>query len=320
MALPKQVQLELEEAERIQQQLTQGTPPANEPQDTPPEPGPEDPPPNEPPVSAAPEPTPPQPADDGWKQRYETLRGKYDAEVGRLNEANRTMTAQMQALQQQMAQLTQRPPEPQKAPDPLVTSQDEEKFGPDLVDFARRVVREEVRSLGQRLDQLEALAKTISSKASRVDQVEQEVAQTRQNTFWKELTAEVPKWEEINQDQRWLKWLTEYDPIAGRIRQEALVEAQRQLDHQRVVAMFKAFLSQFPPPAQPHQGQAELARQVAPAKSSKTTVQPQAPKMMTGRDYNYWLDPRRVHDTDNATLQQKIAEVERAFAENRIQW
>lgn len=320
MALPKQVQQDLEEADRIQQQLTQGTPPADEPQDTPPETAPPDLPPYEPPVSAAPEPTPAQPADDGWKQRYETLRGKYDAEVGRLNEANRSMTAQMQTLQQQMAQLTQRPPEPQKAPDPLVTSQDEEKFGSDLVDFARRVVREEVRSLGQRLDQLEALAKTISSKASRVDQVEQEVAQTRQDAFWKELAAAVPKWEEINQDERWLKWLTEYDPIAGRVRQEALVEAQRQLNHQRVAAMFKAFLSQFSQAAQPHHGQAELARQVAPARSSKTTVQPQQPKMMTGREYNHWLDPRRVHDTDPAKLQAMIAEVERAFAENRIQW
>lgn len=318
MAIPKQIQQQLEEAERIEQQLAAGAP-ANE--DTPADPPPAEPP-AEPPVAAAPEPTPPAEPVDEWRQRYDTLRGKYDAETGRLHETLRQTTAQLTALQQQVTQLTQRPPEPPKAPEqPLVTGQDDEKFGSDLIDVMRRAAQEQLRPLMQRLESLESLAKSIGAKASRVEQVEQEVVQSRQERFYSELTSAVPNWEEVNKDQRWLQWLAEKDPILGKTRQAALDEASSVLDHPRVAAMFKLFISQVMPPTPPtQQAKTELARQVAPAKSSKTTVQPQGAKVYTGRDYHHWLDPRRVHDTDNAKLQAMIAELERAYVENRIQW
>lgn len=316
MALPKQVQRQVEEAELIEQQLA-GTLP----QEDTPDPPPADPPPAEPPVAAAPEPTPPaEPVDDGWQKRYETLQGKYNAEVTRLHEANKATSAQLQALMQQLTQLQQhRPPEPPKAPEkPLVTGQDDEKFGSDLIDAMRRVSREEGRALEKRLQAMEELVRSVAPQVQRVERVETQVAQALEDRFWSEIMTEVPDWEAINADQRWLSWLTEYDPVAGTTRQGALEAAQKALDHRRVAGLFKLFKATFKPAG--NQVKTELARQVAPAKSSKTTVQPQGVKVYTGQEYNYWLDPRRIHDTDNARLQAMIAEIERAFAENRIQW
>jgi len=154
-----------------------------------------------------------------------------------------------------------------------------------------------------------------------VAQVEQRVQQTVEQSFYSELGKAVTDWQAVNADPRWHAWLGEYDAIAGKPRQASLDEAHQGLDHVRVAALFNLFKSTLPPAAPPQKsGQSELARQVAPSKSSTANVAPAAAKRYTAQEYAYWTDHRRVHDTPKADLENMLIELESAVAEGRVKW
>lgn len=318
-ALPKQVQAQLDEADRIQAQLAQQAAPIGDTAggDTPPDGASHAP--------AASADVVPMPQDE-WQQRYETLQGKFSAEVPRLHEAVRERDGVIQSLNQRLQQLeqamsnnaaTQTPPKAKA----LVTPKDEETFGTDLIDAMRRVTREETQALLTRIGNAEKYIQQSLQAVDRFQRVEQEVATTRQDRFWAEVESAVPEWKAINSSKEWLAWLAEYDPLAGAVRQQALAAAQQGLDHQRVIAMFKLFMggpkAQSRSQAQPN---AELARQVAPSRSATSTSAPTEKRTYTGADYQYWVDHRRTHDTPKDKLDAMRAEMERAYSEGRIQW
>lgn len=315
-ALPKQIQNELEEAERIRKQMEQPPEPPVEPTvDTPPAEPTE-------PVAVTPPAEPVEPPKDAayWEHRFKTVDGMAKAERARFEEQLRSQTEQLRLFQTQLDSMRQQPPTPPQPEQPLVSDKDEDKFGADLLDVARRVSREELRPLMKRLDAIEAAIKNVAPKVERVAKVEQEVAQNREDRFWTELEAAVPDYQTINADKTWLAWLTEYDAIAGRTRQASLREAQETLDHRRVIALFKLFKGTQAPAPQQKAQKSELARQVAPAKNSTVTAPPQQAKTYTGQDYAYWLDPRRYNDKPLDQITAMKAELEKAFTENRIQW
>ena len=306
--LPKQVQAQLEEAERIQRELAQPTAPA-EPEPAPevePEPAPE------PPPQAAPAPV--EPAQDAvyWQNRFKTLEGMYRAETT-------TLKSQVQQLSSQVEQVRQQQPQAPKE-QPLVTSQDDDKFGSDLIDVMRRVFREETRVFDKRMQAAEAFLQKLVPQVERVGRVEAEVALTREERFWTELNQAVPDWERINADQRFHTWLAEYDPVAGRTRQDSLNEGQTKLDSRRVVALFKLFKDGPGKAPEPKNKQPELARQVAPSRTSTVAVPPSQDRTYTGAEYAYWLDPRRMNDTAVERVVAMKAELERAYTEGRIKW
>lgn len=320
--LPRQVQAQLEEAERIRAQMA--TPPTDT-VDTDDPPSDPDPAPNPVPPEPAPAPAPGDPADDAavWQQRFKSLEGKYRSEVGPLHEQLRAQSAQLQTLTAELTAFRQSQQTPPATPEqPLVTAKDEETFGADIVNLARRVSQEQSRALEKRLATIEAALTNLTPQVKRVEKVAEEVALTREERFWSELTAAVPDWEMVNQDPAWLKWLQEYDPVAGTPRQVSLTQAQQTLDHRRAAALFKLFKAQTAPaqPTQKTKSRSELTRQVAPTRSSTVTVPPTAEKTYTGTDYLYWLDPRRAHDTDPKDLLAMKAEMDRAFAEGRVQF
>lgn len=315
--LPKAIQAQLDEAERLMQE----TPPEPAPAEAvvhtePPEPPPQPEPQPQAPVATVVSPEPQEGA-EYWRQRFQTIEGKYRAEVPRLTETVHTLQGQLQQLLQQRQQ-TPPPPEPQVAP--LITPKDEEAFGADLIDAMRRAARDESKAVTRRLETVENYLRQLTPKVERVAQVEQSVQENRQVTFYSELAKAVPDWEAINADPRWLAWLAEYDPVAGKPRQQSLDEAAAGFDHPRTVALFNLFKGAAQPAAPRTQVNPELARQVAPSKSSTATPAPTAARQYTSKDYTYWTDPRRVHDTARDKLDTMISELERAVMEGRVQW
>lgn len=319
--LPKQVQAQLEEAERIQREMT---PPTNAPDPAPePEVVAQDPPPVDPP-EPVPQPAPAVPVETQqdaqyWQQRFKTLEGIHRSAAEQLKaqgEHLKLMHAQLEAMRQ---------PQQQPAPtpeQPLVTTQDDEKFGSDLVDLARRVTRQETQAIDKRLQAIEELIRKFTPQVERVGRVEQQVAQTREDRFWSELTAAVPDWETVNQNPAWIAWLGEYDPVAGATRQDSLNAAQAALDHRRAAGLFKLFKATqpVPQPTRPNPAKAELARQVAPSRTSTVTVPPKGEQRYTGQDYTFWFDPRRTADRPAQEVATMKAELDRAHAEGRIDW
>ena len=211
-----------------------------------------------------------QQADEGhYYQAWLTLKGKYNAEIDRLNRQLRELQQERdqqrqkaEQLQQQIEQLQSAQPQGQpegqtQEPQDAVLSEEEKKrwrdeFGDEFVQAIERMSEARVQSLRQELEQL---------KAER--QQDQQVSeQQRQERFWQDLQALVPDWERINKDSRFLQWLSETDPLAGKTRQQALDEASQALDARRVAQIFDAYRNQVE-----GSRDQELAKQVTPGRS-----------------------------------------------------
>lgn len=304
--IPEQVRRQAEEADRLQQQIA-----AQQSQTAEAEPEPEPEPQPEPTAGAqgeaqetsSPKPTEQKSDQSVWEQRYYSLKGKYDAEVGPLMRQNRELQQQLQALSAQVEQLAKLRNEPERKPEPEnpgVTPQDVETFGQDLIDLIQRVARGVVNSLVKPLSQeLEAVKQLTAQLQGTLEVVEDRSGKAAQDTFVRKLTELVPDWQKINVEQQFLLWLEEPDPISGIVRKQLLNAAAERLEVQRVAALFKAYkawkaeqgLEEPTPPPPPPPPPAptpvtpqrrlpianpEISAQVAPGKSRSSTPVPQS--------------------------------------------
>lgn len=331
MSIPESVKRQAEEADRLLEQYSART---AEPQTEPPE-EPEDPaePPKlEEPVEEPKAPTPPARNEDEaslWKQRYDTLQGKYNAEVGRVAQQNRELQTQIQQLTAQVAELLKpkQPASGQTPPKPLVRPEDAENFGDDMIDLIRRVSHDAVL---KRESELGQVIKELRDENARLKEslvgVEQRQGQTEQERFWTKFMQLVPDWESVNQDPAFLTWLEKLDPLSGQPRQILLNAAQDALDAQRVAAIFNTFregTGRVAPPPTPtpqpaHQPPArspappEVARQVQPGRS-KAASTPQASEPAT----RIWSQ-REISDFYREATQGRYSREEQARIEAEI--
>lgn len=269
-------------------------PPAGE---TPPAP-PEDntPPAGETPAAASPAPAP-QPNE--WEQKYRTLQGKYDSEIPGLR-------AQVNGLQQLLANLeTRSPPQPvQPAPAraaPTVVAlppEDVEAYGQELIDAARRWALMEVQPL---VDELRAEIKNLGSNFSQVETSQREIAITQAREFVRLGLDSDPKlgpiWRATNADPGYIAWVQQPDPFSGQIRQPLLQGAFDSGQVDRVKAFFNAYLSehtatQVPPQDSVHTPPAQGADRpsledfAAPGRGGPST-----PPASGASDKRMWTSP-----------------------------
>ena len=241
-------------SERATELLNQVNGPAGEPP-APAEPAPEvqpvEPPANEPaPAPAEPTPAPaPTPAETDWAHKYKTLQGVFTAEQGRWNAEKKVLETRLAALEQ-AAKPTQAPaPAPQTAK--LVTDKDVETYGPELMDVIKRQATEMAQEIvAQKMAELKP---QLDQTREQVSNVSAQVYKTHEERFYGELSKDVPDWEQVNTDQRWLDWLAQVDELSGVPRQAYLDNASQQLDHKRVAKLFKTFkdAAGLNPPAEP---------------------------------------------------------------------
>jgi hypothetical protein len=203
-------------------------------------------------------------------QKYRTLQGMYNAEVPRLHQQNREMQQRVQHMEQLLASLSaqqqqQTAASSQPVVDKLVTDKDVEEYGESL-DVMRKVSREELVPVAQRLAQIEAMLSQM--QANVVPQV-QNLAQRQQvsaeQQFWADLAVAVPNFRDINGNEAFQSWLLEADPLTGITRQTYLDDAQRSLDARRVANFFRTWLEIT--------GQATVAQSTGNAPSSELEKQ-----------------------------------------------
>lgn len=244
-----------------------------------------------------------------WRKRFETVQGMLNAEATR----NRETSQQVDALRRQVEELTK---PPAKAPEPLVSAKDEETFGSDLIDLARRAAREEFGRLAGSL--VAEIRKELNPVREQVGKVAERQGMTEQERFFQSLTDMVADWETINEDPRWLQWLEQVDPLLGAPRQVALDNAQAALDAKRVAALFNMWKEQFQP--QQKSANRELERQVAPPKSAGSAPAPASKKIWTRQEYERAFDPRIAKTMSQEQLAQLRADADTAVAEGRVRW
>lgn len=317
-ALPPSVQRQLDEATALEAQLYGPAPTptvvntdAPQPAETP-QPAPAEPAPVEQPA--------PQPEEETFRQRYNVLQHKYNAEVPRLHAqlreavANITqLTTEVQRLQQATAlQPTSSVPQDEE---------DTERFGEDLMAAIDRRATALAQQMLQSRDG--EITQYIRSLEAKLENVGERVVQTDQERFYAALAQRVPQWESINGNQAWLAWLSEVDPVYGQPRQAALDAAANALDANRVAAIFNAFneLTSKPVDAKAKEtARKQLERQIAPQPASASAPSQAAGEHWTQADYERAYDPRIHRQVGPEKAAQMMAEADKALAEGRVRF
>lgn len=314
MGLPKQVTEALKEVETIESQL-HAPAPAEAPAAQPVEPS-EAPPAVAEPAPAAPAPAPVAVDDDGkWEQRYRTLKGMYDAEVPRLHAQVKELTAGVTQLQAQLAQAVEQQKQQPKAapPQSLVTEEDVEAFGSDLIEVQRKVAREVAAEALVELDQLRA------ENASLREQVNRTGAQVAEATFDQQLHRLVPDFAELNNDPKWIAWLDEIDPILRGPRRVVAQEALSRGDAAGV-AYYVDLFRKGTAPAVKSDKAAELERQIQPRRSSSATAPvSQGATYTSAQISEMFARAARLGATGQVDEARKLeAEIDAAYMEGRV--
>jgi len=310
MGLPKSVQEAADAADAFMAQVNGAAPNLGEPAPTPQ--------PQDPAVTPQPEPQPatppvaePRPVD--WEHKYSTLKGMFDAEVPRLYTQNRELREQMDTLRRDVeAKPHTPPPEPQR----LITDQDRENFGPDLVNMMERAAREVTAPLNA---ELQKLRDENAQLKSQVGTAQQTAAQTAESQFYAALRQAVPTVEAVNVDPGFMAWLQQVDPIYGIPRKMALDNAADRKDVARTAAIFNAYIATITPPQVAGKPAKELERQVTPARTrSSAAPEGKQPMLWTEASINrFYADCRRgAISTDEAVRLE--ADLNAAIAEGRV--
>lgn len=234
-----------------------------------------------------------------YAQRWRSLQGSYNATVRQKSE----LEQRVQQMEQLLATLSQSQttapaqPEQEQAPPRYITDQEVDEYG-ESIDVMRKVSREELVPVAQRLAQIEGLLQQMQATVvPQVQAVSQRQQVTAEQQFWSDLTSYVPDWREVNDNEAFQSWLLEVDPLTGVNRQTHLEDAQRSLDAHRVSAFFRTWLESTgqatvaqstPKPA------AQLEKQVAPGRSRGAgTTATKQPKTYTPDDIKKFFDEVR---------------------------
>ena len=328
MALPKQVQAQLAELEELEKTLeAQKKPklvkdeevkPDEEQLDTEAEV-------TEEPVAATPEPEEAKSADtsptdvaDEFEQKYKTLRGKYDAEVPRLHQQVRDLNGKLDELAKSM-EAKPEPPTKSKEKVSYVTDADRAEFGEELIDVQRRVAQEVSQEYTERMEQQDAVIQKLQEQLAKTGNDVGEMS------FTQRLHSVVPDFAEIDNDERWVAWLNEHDPMLRGPRRDQAAAAFQAGDAEAVlhyVNLFKESIAQ-PEPAPRDQRQSELEKQVAPnrsANSVRTQSANQNSKLYSSKEVdNAWTKVRALNTKGKYADAEKLeAELTAAYMEGRV--
>jgi hypothetical protein len=289
-------------------------------QETPPEP---------PALEPSAEPPPaPTPAADDWQHKFQTLQGKYNAEVPSLRSQVANLTQQIEDLK--AAPAATPTPAPAAAPpegQTLITADDTETYGDDLIDLMRRVVRETDAGEKARLTgEIADLRKQMAAQSKQVETVTGNVAEERRATYFTDLLKVVPNYEAIDASDDFKTWLLQADEFSGLIRNEILQTAYYAFDADRTAKVFNQYLAKATPPAPlpppPVTPQDELASQVSPGQSrSAPAITPddgQKIWSIAEMDGFYKDVARGVYRGQQAEAQRIEADIDRALAEGRV--
>jgi len=259
---------------------------------------------------------------DDFRQKYNTLKGKYDAEVPRLYEQVRGLTDQIAELRAQLAE-KETADEPTKPEEKVsyVTDADREEFGEELIDVQRRVAREVAQEYEQ---QLKAQSKVIDELRKQVNQTGNQVGEM---SFTQRLHALVPDFTQIDHDERWVQWLDEHDPMLRGPRRIQAKAAYDNGDAEAVAHYVRLFKESLDAGAEKTaadaQRQAELEKQVTPGRSAASASRQSSDK--AGKVYSQgeldrnWAKIRTLNSCGRYEDAAKLeAELTVAYLEGRV--
>lgn len=257
--LPEAVQKQVEETQKIAQQLLSGqqeTPDNEDQSDSPVENSGEE-------ISSEDvqptqdiEPTREEPeseeeSSEDWEHKYRVLQGKYNAEVPRLHDEvkelrnqNGFFAGKLELLEKLVAEKTVQPSQEVNQPEEETLPTEVQQLKEDFPDIYAGVTK-----------LVESLVKRTQNIENKLGQSEEQMAQTKTQMFLSRLTEKVPDWEEINVSPEYLQWLQAKERYTGKTRHELLLDAYNRQDVETVAGFFLDYKAETapPPPAQTRQ-------------------------------------------------------------------
>lgn len=215
--------LEIKPPESDPQTGDTGTPPAAAPPVETPEP-------TQPVAPVAPA---PQPAAENWQHKFETLQGKYHAEVPRLH-------AELRDLRTQMEILRAAPP-----PKPAAPTEETEHYQALVEEYGEKAAK---AMLGlTRSEAMRASETVVQREIAPVQQSVQEQSRENLHTQIDRLAGD--DWLAVNNDSRFIAWTqTNFDHYSGKSLNALLNEAYASGDAPRVARFFTDFRAATAPP------------------------------------------------------------------------
>ena len=188
-----------------------------------------------------------------WEQRFKVMEGKFKSEVPRLSEQVRDLTGQNDRLTNLVATF-QEPKEtkPEVPEGAYLTDEEFQKFEEE--GFERSTI-DLIGSMAERIAE-----KRLSKYDSKLDQMSNDVATSAKDRFFSALSVKSPDWEVVNEDEGFIRWLSEPDGYSGNTRQQSLDSAYNGMDSAKVANIFNAYKKPAPSNS--------LERQVAPGKGA----------------------------------------------------
>ena len=241
------------------------------------------------------------PNSETWQHKYKSMYGRYSAEVPRLQAQLRETNAKLQELTQRLSQQ-----EAQKVNDKEREAASD-LYGKDLTDYinetAERIARDKYEELKQNFQQVDTA-----------------LAKTEKQNFLSEVSAQVPNWKEVDKDPQWVAWLQEEDAVWGQPRQVALEHAASTHDVQRVVQLFKTFLTLHPPqtaaaPSAPNSLDQHLTPRTVGAVAAEVDG---GKRIYTQQEVSKLLDWRYLKSLPQEQASAIERDIDLAFQENRI--
>jgi hypothetical protein len=178
--------------------------------------------------------TPAEVKSDDWASRYNSMYGRWTAsqrQVGVMQQQMNDLAAELQRTQELLTRGSAGQENPQTHKQ-LITDQDREQYGDDLIDVARRAAMEAV---SPELEQLRAANSDLKKQVTTTAQ-----AEVRQM-----LAAQIPNWVAINRSDDFKnRWLHLRNIYTGEARGKTLNAAYAAADAPRVIAIFNDYINE----------------------------------------------------------------------------
>ena len=200
-----------------------------------------------------------------------------------------------------------------------MTDADREEFGEDLLNVQRKVAQEVAQDYEEKLEQQNKIIQELQ------DQIAGTNKQVGDVGFSQRLAQLIPDFAQIDNDERWIAWLNEHDPMLRAPRRVQAQEAFDKGDAEAIadyVKLWKASLPETSNEPEKPVAKQELEKQVAPNRSANSAKAPVTPngKIYSPRDMdNAWTKVRTLNTRGKYEDAAKLeAELTAAYMENRV--
>lgn len=244
------------------------------------------------------------------EQRYRSLHGMINKRDQEIEQLRTLLAAVGQAKPAQ-------PEAPAASAETLITPKDEDAFGADLVDMARRAARQELSAERSRLEahiqKLEEQLQGVTSGQSRIVQ----------ESFEDKLSKLAPNWTATNVDPDFMLWLQSEQPLTGLSRKAFFDKAASEGNAKLVAEFFNAYappVEAVKPPEVP-KVDPRLEAQVAPSRGRAApapVASPAAKRTWSGSEIAQFYESKRTGKLRGAEADKIEADIFAAQREGRI--